>query len=110
VLTTRLEPGTPGSPEESLTTRLFTPDTPSARAQGYNWDGTEESCHQTARSPQPLPEAGGPIDAILKFDSRQHAVVSADMIAGYTPQTRTPLCLTTTALLPCGLEERSDLY
>ena len=36
---------------------------------------------ETARSPQPLPEAGGPINAILKVDSRQHAVVSAAMVA-----------------------------
>ena len=50
VLTTGLEPTTPGSPEESLATRLFPPEeekvwnhTPSARAQGYKWDGTEES-------------------------------------------------------------------
>ena len=52
VLTPGLEPTTPGSPEESLATtgRLFPPEegksmehTPSARAQGYKWDGTEES-------------------------------------------------------------------
>jgi hypothetical protein len=52
LLTTGLEPTTPGSPEESLATRLFPPDScdqrrekvwnhmPSARAQGYKWDGT----------------------------------------------------------------------
>jgi hypothetical protein len=53
VLTTLFAPGTPGSPEESLVSRSFTRnhtlqrrekvlnDTPSARAQGYKWDGTE---------------------------------------------------------------------
>ena len=47
----RLEPGTPGSPEESLATRLFTPRGWKKYGtihlvhvhRGYKWDGTEES-------------------------------------------------------------------
>jgi hypothetical protein len=34
-----------------------------------------------ARSPQQLPEAGGPINDILEAELRQHAVVSAALVA-----------------------------